>query len=571
MARDVQTLLNHYRHWVERTDNPNATWVSHYNDLRLVDACQDKVRLSEQHPQHPMQIGIVGPTQAGKSTLVNVLTQSNAAGISARAGYTVHAQGFGVNVTEEELAPIHTVLEPMQRVQSDALDFSNFDAYVLDPISTGPATLVNNAVVWDSPDFDSIEARGYRGAVLYTLALADVLVLMVSKDKYGDKSVWDMLNLMVPLNKPILVVINKLSERDVQSVQQSFIERFSQRHPNINLPPVVALPYIEEQRVFNQEELAGLQVSLTKATELATRSSLKPAVTQFIEDNWAKWIKPAEDEQDANTYWANAVSNAIDDAVSQYELRYLNDDSRNDVFNRALAELLNLLEIPGIAASLQKTREIVTWPARKLLGLGVKAVRGKAVQAPPEDLEKDVLVSLQAHVITSLQGLAVDAQHDFPEQAAWWQALSQELRAQRDSIGTQFNRTTQQYQQNFDPRIEAAAKKLYQQLETQPALLNSLRAARVTTDAAAVALAVKSGGLAATDLLVAPAMLSVTTLLTESALGRYMTTVKAELKQQQSTEVRQQVFDGALGDVLRKLPDSMDQSELLGMELTQTR
>ena len=90
----------------------------------------------------------------------------------------------------------------------------------------------------------------------------------------------------------------------------------------------------------------------------------------------------------------------------------------------------------------------------------------------------------------------------------------------------------------------------------------------MTGDAAAVALAVKSGGLAATDLLVAPAMLSVTTLLTESALGRYMTSVKEELKHEQSTEVRQQVFEGVLGTGLQEVPKSMDQSNLLGLDLS---
>jgi len=569
MARDTQTLLTQYRLWVERTENPDPDWVSHYNDLRLVDACQDKIALSEQHSEHPLQIGIVGPTQAGKSTLVNLITHSNAAGINPRAGYTVHAQGFGLNVTETDISPIHTVLEPLQRVQASALDLTDFNAYVLDPINAGPNALVNNAVVWDSPDFDSIEAKGYRGAVFYTAALADVLILMVSKDKYGDKSVWDMLNLLVPLNKPILVVINKLSERDTQSVLQSFTERFNQHHPNVNLLPVVALPYVEEQRPFTSEELSSLKAGLTNATALSDRQSLQPALTQFIEDNWSAWIKPAENERDANTHWTNAIQNAVNEALSQYELRYLNDDSRNDVFNRALAELLDLLEIPGIAASLQKTREVVTWPARKLLGIGVKAVRGNVKQAPPEDLERDVLASINAHVLTSLQGIAADAQHDFPEQATWWQALSQELRSQRERISRDYEASTKQYQKDFNPQIEEAAQKLYQQLETQPALLNSLRAARVTTDAAAVALAVKSGGLAATDLLVAPAMLSVTTLLTESALGRYMSTVKSELKQQQSAQVRQQVIEGSLGNALRQLTQSMDQTELLGMKINE--
>jgi len=91
----------------------------------------------------------------------------------------------------------------------------------------------------------------------------------------------------------------------------------------------------------------------------------------------------------------------------------------------------------------------------------------------------------------------------------------------------------QQARQEFEPEIELAAKKLYEQLQSQPALLNTLRAARATADAAAVALAVKSGGLAPADLVLAPAMLSVTTLLTESALGRYLDTVKEDLKRRQ--------------------------------------
>ena len=81
-------------------------------------------------------------------------------------------------------------------------------------------------------------------------------------------------------------------------------------------------------------------------------------------------------------------------------------------------------------------------------------------------------------------------------------------------------------------------RSLYQNLQKQPATLNGLRAARVTTDAAAVVLAVKSGGLGAVDLVVAPAMLSLTTLLTESALGKYMGRIQKKLTEYQEKEVR---------------------------------
>lgn len=570
MEQNITALLACYRQLINTSESPNPDWVAHFNDLRLVDACLDKVALSRQHPNHPLQIGIIGPTQAGKSTLVNLLTDTDSAGISARAGYTVHAQGFGLGLNESDLEPIHSGLEPMVRVATDELTPDRLNTYVLEPVTAGASALVQNAVVWDSPDFDSIEARGYRGAVLHTLALADALVLMVSKDKYGDKSVWDMLDLMVPLNKPIVIVINKLDERDSNAVQRSFTERFISRFPEASPQPLVTLPYTEDGQSFSNSVLDALQQALDSALKVNSRAQLQPAMDQYVQRHWKQWVEPAEQEHSASAAWTKAVNNTVSEAFTQYESRYLNNDTRNDTFNRALAELLNLLEIPGIAATLKVTREVVTWPVRKLFSVGASVVRLKTAAEPPQpaDMERDVLLSVQAHVLIKLQGVVADAQQDFPEQNAWWQALSLELRARRDSIGTAFDQSATQYQIDFEPRIDAAAERLYQQLKKQPALLNSLRAARVTGDAAAVALAVKSGGLAPTDLLVAPAMLSATTLLTESALGRYMTSVKAELKREQSTEVRQQVFEGVLGAALQNLPKSMDQSNLLGLDLT---
>ena len=163
MVHNIHALLACYSQLLHTSASPDASWIANYNDLRLVDACLDKVELNNQYPQHPVQIGIVGPTQAGKSTLVNVLTDSSAAGISARAGYTVHAQGFGLNLSESDLTPITSVLEPMMRVGAQELNPQELNAYVLESVKAGAAALVQNTVVWDSPDFDSIEAKGYRG------------------------------------------------------------------------------------------------------------------------------------------------------------------------------------------------------------------------------------------------------------------------------------------------------------------------------------------------------------------------------------------------------------------------
>jgi len=41
-------------------------------------------------------MAVVGPTQAGKSSLVNVLLNSNDAGVSPLAGYTIHLRVFAM-------------------------------------------------------------------------------------------------------------------------------------------------------------------------------------------------------------------------------------------------------------------------------------------------------------------------------------------------------------------------------------------------------------------------------------------------------------------------------------------
>ena len=51
-----------------------------------------------------------------------------------------------------------------------------------------------HGVLWDTPDFDSIDSATYREGVIRTIALADIIILVVSKEKYADQSVWDIMS-----------------------------------------------------------------------------------------------------------------------------------------------------------------------------------------------------------------------------------------------------------------------------------------------------------------------------------------------------------------------------------------
>jgi len=224
MNQSIADLLARYTRAIDSGGDQAADLVDGYNTLRLADALLDKQSLNQADPNHPLQIVVIGPTQAGKSTLCNLILDANAAGISALAGYTVHAQGFAARVEEHQLSSLTTLMQPLIRVHSSELRADNLQHYVLETVEAGNQSLIDQGVVWDSPDFDSVESSGYRGAVLQAVAMADVLVLMVSKDKYADKSVWDMLRLIRRLGKPMFVCINKLASLALAITISSFYE-----------------------------------------------------------------------------------------------------------------------------------------------------------------------------------------------------------------------------------------------------------------------------------------------------------------------------------------------------------
>jgi len=564
----VSQLLKRYARVVQNTDQPSSAMLHSLNTLQLADAVMDKAHLSQSDSDHALQIAIIGPTQSGKSTLVNVLLNADVAGISALAGFTVHAQGYATGCSNEQLDSLHPLMQPLIRTPADVLDAQNLNTYVLEPVQAGKQALVTPAVIWDTPDFDSIDASTYTHAVLNTVALADIVILMVSKDKYGDKSVWDMLSLIHPLQKPLLVCINKLDSQDEAAVTNAFVARFSDYFGEAVLPPITLFPFVRKTPnssvpPFSSELLNALTDTLEGAKQRIDRQTHAVSASNFIETYRSQWLKPLIDEQLFRSEWQALVDQATRKALDVYTEDYLNNADKYDTFNRALAELLTLLEIPGLAATLARTRQLVTWPARTLLGMGRTAVDGQ-LDRPDKSADEEAEAlkrSLDCALIT-IQGELLNQ-----PQSPFWISLNHSFREHETHIRELFNQQSDVARAQFAPQIDAAAQQLYEQLQSQPALLNSLRAARVTTDAAGVALALKSGGLAPADLVLAPAMLSLTTLLTESALGRYLDTIKRDLKQRQREHIEQKVMQHVLSTELGALAETLSQDRLFSQQL----
>ena len=565
----VAPLLARYRAILEHNKDASSALTDNFNGLRLADAVMDKLELNQRLPEHSPQLTIIGPTQAGKSTLVNVLLDAELAGISPLAAFTVHAQGFAADAPTTEYTEIETVLYPLTREPQQSLTSESLNNYSLDAVKPGRKRMIAHGIVWDSPDFDSIDARGYQSAVLATIALSDILVLMLSKDKYGDKSVWNMLELIKDLGRPVIVVINKLDERDKATVISAFSERYKATF-NENCPTIVDFPFVDGGwRALPKANLAVLNTAIKKATKAIDRDLQISACQTFIDANRKAWLTPLKHELDARQTWLMLIDDALDAAEQTYVTAYLENPDKYETFNRALGELLSLLEIPGIAATLKRTRSIVTWPARTLFGLGKTAVTSRMDNKNNSglDQEAEILGVMYKEVITNLHAYLLEQQQEPGDQQHWWLKLSKRFSNDSKQLGQSYQQTAALAREEFEPRIEETAQRLYEQLQDQPRLLNALRAARVSADAAGVALAVKSGGLAPSDLILAPAMLSVTSLLTESALGRYLEMSKKALKQEQQQHIRKRVLDGVLKAELQKMTEFRDDTTLLVSDL----
>ena len=558
---DFIRLLKHRYTTVLDNTRGDTIWQqglkANLSSLALAEAFLDKGEINRSLPDHPLQIAVVGPTQAGKSTLVNLLLQQSLAGVSPLAGYTVHSQGFYVNTQDQQISWIADYFGDSQQFTISDLPSDRHDCYALAKADPNPNHPLVQCLIWDTPDFDSIHSAAYRDSMLRTVALADIVLLVTSKDKYADQSVWDMMSLLEPMKQPTVICLNKIQAKNQAVVERSLAEKWAASRED-SVPPIVSLPYCEDgpSDTALAAEMAELFERLSAAEKTCKRDQHDKALGALLAAHWSQWTLPIKAEQEAAREWVKLLDSAVDDALELYQRDYLDHPQHYETFQKALAQLLRLLEIPGLAPILFRARQIVTWPARKLFKLG-KSMHRKNLE---QSQETTILEQVQEHFMIRLGDAILTNSEEESQQNAWWAEMSSLLKAENPLLKERYLTALQSYLNEFEPEIEATAQRLYQKLEQQPLTLNSLRATRVTTDAAALAVALHTGGIGMHDFIITPAVLSVTSLLAESALGGYMNRMAAELKQRQFQIVKEKLFEGHLKQALQILPQKMNHS-----------
>jgi|GEM_PF-89639 len=570
----IRDLMHRYR---ALRDAPGAV-DAETADQRLAELYLAEAALRYAREKCPPQAVVMGPTQTGKSTLVNLLLGRRVAEVSPLAGFTIHPRGFwvsdGPTAGDEPAQEWEKALFPgWRRCSSTELSRSpdDLEQYALTrlELGTSPASMPAG-VVWDTPDFDSLAARRYQRGVLEAAALADAHVFVLSKEKYADLSVWRMLQLLKPLGRPLTVCLNKLTPDAGDALAASLKERLREMGGPYENAPIVTIAYESGPglSVESCPEAARLREQVVAGRTASRGSNRWSGIRRLARLHWDDWTAPLRGELAALAEWETLVRAALDEASASYKRDFLDHPQRFDTFRRATLELLQLLELPGLAGTISQVRHVLSWPARKLFAArqAWQIKRSKVGGAPRgPGAEEIVLNELIEKLLTSLERDAARRSDTTTPSGAVWRMIARRLEQQSTGLKKKLETAADKQRDSFKPVIHESADKLYEALRKKPALLNALRAARATTDLAAIGLAIKTAGLGINDLLFAPAMFALTSMLAEGALGTYMAHISADLKKRQLAHVNTTLFEGVFAEALRGLAVDLDGDALFAV------
>ncbi len=544
LSQRQQSLLKH----LPATSHMAARLKAITPSLSLAQAALEKQALTAANPDLPLQIAVLGPTQAGKSSVVNLILGQAAAGVSPLAGFTVHPQAFLHRIKQSDTGWLEEFFQGFERVGCAQSSPKSYDCFSITEVKARPD--LPPCILWDTPDFDSLRARQYLKGVLLTAALADLLVIVVSKDKYADQEVWDFLALLEELSQPTLVCINKIRPGTQETLLKSWEEKWRKVRKD-PCPKLVALEYFEHPE--GAKDLSPLLKTLGSALREAGQERRRQAraARALVRRHFSEWTAPIRAELQAELRFKAMVDAALDQALAIYRQDFLDHPVGYATFQRALAELLTLLEIPGLARPMIAFRKAITWPIKALF-------KRQKLQSADHVQELLILRRSVEHVLLHLLASIKEHSHAQDQLTGFWQEIERRYQAAHPDLLKFFEAEAKAYYQAFGPKVEAAARSLYRRLQEMPAMLNSLRAARASADAAGLALLFQTGGIGPHDFVLAPAMLSLTSFLTESALGRYMERVAADLKRTQLEAVKTLLM--RLGKEITKMVEQMDES-----------
>ncbi len=510
----------------------------------------------------PVHVVMFGGTNSGKSTVLNILLGRPAAGMSYRTRFSQHPEAYrAACLGDRFLDDFPTRFAGYQRFlnehpprRDDAELRAQGYRYALavhDPARLpGPPlapAVAPTAVFWDIPDFSTEQATLYMPAVLDTVALADLIVMTVTKENYADHRGGLLRGLVCAAGVPLRVVANKLEDgsRLLDDIRLKLADTVDEtcRVPDDCLHPLPHVKDTDEQGrlrlLLSDRESIALRAAIAADVALGLRlkkHALRGAI-HFLDRRLDDLLAPLKAEVSVTEYWHRLVERtARSEFYDRYRRDYLDGEQYVD-FNQTLVKLLDLLEVPGIGPIISAVSKGLRRISTAIIGTAATALRsffraGKPaaeIRAP----ERDVVVACFEHWLENLKNEA-QVQADRADHPAW-----SRIALQLGSYDFILNFTQElgaayiQYRERMDLITDQRARALYDIIRQNPRLLHSLRGLKLALDAGTTGLIVASHGLNWTDAVIAPLVIPLQRLLLEYGVEKYLDVQKARLKADQ--------------------------------------
>jgi hypothetical protein len=520
----------------------------------------------------PVHVAVVGGTNCGKSTVTNILVGEPVASWSLQGGFTTIPTGYAMpelvqGAWHEQPGMLQGLRQLLPEQETAARAAPEYACVALTP----PARLdyLYHTVVWDTPDLDSRYAPERLHRVLEILGLADIVVVVLSKEKYADHTAYELLSLLLACGKTILVCLNKFTPTEFPEGREHFQRQMldtPERQQAVGKP--VLLAYVEPTSLTCLWAVpeptahplrAALAAYLRHPHEL--RQQTCQGAVQYISRHVGTLLQPARRECALLAEWRAQVVARQQECLAFYRQHYLEDEQRYDSFRLALLRLLDLLDVPGINRVTRLIRQVVTAPMRWGWGL-----LRQLVLSPPQVVPRPEAAVLQESLDTGLKAL-----HTFllerQEDHRLWRQLRDRFEGTVPDLLAQVARRLQTHEEALAPAIEAAAHQIYARMQASPAQLQAIRGGKLALEVAVTVAAVKSGGFTPDDLLFGSLAYAGLQAAVQIAGERYVHRVKQDLQETQATAMAQLLDETFVAPLLR-LPDSSsaEQQALLSAE-----
>lgn len=557
-ARAMTTQLAEDFAWLEQHCRQLPAQVQATGQLRLAAAlvrnCIAPV-LDDQAPT-PLHIAVIGGAGAGKSTVANMLSGAQAAEANPQAGFTRHPIAFTNTNGPLSWAGHLGFLGPLQRLQDASPSSLDQDVYQVRRVPADQTSfdLFKDFVVWDCPDMTTWAATGYLSRLLETAALADVLVYVASDERYNDEVPTQFLRMLLQTNKPVVVCLMKMREEDAVPLIAHFRAEVLK-----GLPPgvvgVLTIPQLTTEQLGDPARLAAKyripllnQVAVLGNPPLAARQRTVQGALNYLLGHQDEFLAVAKSDVLALQGWQAAVYNGRLEFDQRYAREYLTSEKFRD-FDDALVRLIDLMELPGVGKFVSGTLYVLRTPYRLLRGLISKAI------TRPESMGRPEVPVLEEALTGWIDLLRKEAARQAGTHPLWAH-VTEGFQSGRlgDQIRERFQPLYRSYQIGLAAEVDRTARAIYEQLEQNPAVLNTLRGGKFALEVGAISGTLIMGGThIAMDIILVPLVASLTHQLVE-LLGQQVIESQREQTRHRQQALMVQHLSAPLSDWLTAWP-----------------